>query len=124
MISCSMTTRPPTRYNFSQYHDEVTAFGRRQLLQNLCGKDAKKWRYRCSRQQALVFKSAPVRSVNGTIALIDATPALLQVWEGEEPADAVKAFCDRVGFSDDDAKRLIREVCGESREIAPRRRPH
>ena len=111
-------------YNFSQYHDEVTAFGRRQLLQNLCGKDAKKYQYKCSRQQALVFKSAPVRSVNGTVALLDATPALLQVWEGEEPADAVKAFCDQVGFSDDDAKRLIREVCGEYPvKLLPRRSP-
>ena len=65
-----------------------------------------------------------MRSVNGTIALIDATPALLQVWEGEEPADAVKAFCDRVGFSDDDAKRLIREVCGEYPvKLLPRRSP-
>ena len=46
-------------YNFSQYHDEVTAFGRRQLLQNLCGKDAKKWRYRCSRQQASSSRALP-----------------------------------------------------------------
>lgn len=111
--------------NFSTYHaEDVNAFGRRQLLQNLCGKDHGQWRYRCSRQHALVFTSAPIRALNGTVALHGTTPAILNIWDGNEPADAVKAFCDEVGFSDDDARKLIREVCGEYPVLLlPRRSP-
>lgn len=88
--------------------------GMRQLIDVACG------RMVCSRRRALAFSASPVRGPhNDVLVEMGGVPAILQVWEGEEPADVIYELARSVLSQRSDseeilayARRLSDEVCG------------
>lgn len=95
----------------------LDGIGVRQLIDVACG------RMVCSRRRALAFSASPVLGPHNEVLVeADGVPAMLQVWDGEEPADAIYELARSVLSQRVDseevlayARQLSDEVCGGTR---------
>ncbi|KAH8059275.1 hypothetical protein JL721_9372 [Aureococcus anophagefferens] len=94
---------------FAKDREEITAHAKKQLYASVCGGNEKR-KYRCTRERALLFRGGPARNGNGTMILAsDGSPAFVEVWDGDEPADAAFAWSRVHAAVDvDDARHLVR----------------
>ncbi|EGB11195.1 hypothetical protein AURANDRAFT_61514 [Aureococcus anophagefferens] len=98
---------------FAKDREEITAHAKKQLYASVCGGNEKR-KYRCTRERALLFRGGPARNGNGTMILAsDGSPAFVEVWDGDEPADAAFAWSRVHAAVDvDDARHLVQDLCG------------
>ena len=98
---------------FAKDREEITAHAKKQLYASVCGGGEKR-KYRCTRERALLFRGGPARNGNGTMILAsDGSPAFVEVWDGDEPADAAFAWSRAHAAVDvDDARHLVQDLCG------------
>ncbi|KAJ0401507.1 hypothetical protein P43SY_009367 [Pythium insidiosum] len=91
-------------YHFAK-EANLTTQDRISLLQTLCGRTG----IRCTRGQALL-RSQSIGGPGNTML------GVINVFEGQEPADVVYAFAEQHGLPAHEASHLVDVVCGISRE--------